>query len=503
MKFNLRRLLQNGSHLISPRPIRRPFSVFPNRDEGTIPSAGTSSTVKPEFWYEFYLGHFENTKTKPFVSSTFVRDVQNLRREFGLVSGLRKPSSNELCDSKLRTLYIQQQLGLHPNRMSLKALNDSFRLLTLARREKIAEDSRVSYLNAYASLTAKYQTPVPKFLDLSLIEQMNDSFDEKIQLEKKYWNEFLERAAQDRQEHIQNLLLNSGEELDIEKKVRMNRVELRSKYKFHRHIEFRATPYILFLGSLKKKDKNVSNAELRERFPPSKWTTLIDETDVRFYEIQSRTMFERYTAQNRQSSLEAILNEDWLALKPSEVKSYAPEKFEVYEQAVERFKCTLRNPVEVIHGRTTTHFGPILQGSLPPTLTQIRTLARDQQTSKESSRQADDLMKNKRKEYNFSTNKNFTQSPIRLFANRKRKENSNLKSAEIKEMFKREVQGEALAVLQKESDDLRLLFNQQNKMAAEAAIASRDWAALRKAEVKKYGSSEEYNMYLEYSKSRG
>ena len=173
------------------------LAVFPNRVEGTIPSAGTSSTEKPEFWYEFYLGHFENTKTKPFVSSTFVRDVQNLRREFGLVSGLRKPSSNELCDSKLRTLYIQQQLGLHPNRMSLKALNDSFRLLTLARREKIAEDSRVSYLNAYASLTAKYQTPVPKFLDLSLIEQMNDSFDEKIQLEKKYWNEFLERAAQE------------------------------------------------------------------------------------------------------------------------------------------------------------------------------------------------------------------------------------------------------------------------------------------------------------------
>ena len=53
-----------------------------------------------------------------------------------------------------------------------------------------------------------------------------------------------------------------------------------------------------------------------------------------------------------------------------------------------------------------------------------------------------------------------------------------------------------LAVLQKESDDLRLIFNQQNKMAAEAAIASRDWAALRKAEVKKYGSSEEYKMYL-------
>lgn len=70
-----------------------------------------------------------------------------------------------------------------------------------------------------------------------------------------------------------------------------------------------------------------------------------------------------------------------------------------------------------------------------------------------------------------------------------------MKSPEIKEMFK-QVQGETLAVLQKESDDLRLLFNQQNKMAAEAAIASRDWAALRKAEVKKYGSSEEYKMYL-------
>ncbi len=144
------------------------------------------------------MGHFENTQTKPFVSSTFVRDVQNLRREFGLVSGLRKPSNNTLCNSKLRTLYIQQQLGLHPNKISLKALNDSFRLLTLARREKIAEDSRVSYLNAYASMTANYQTPVPRFLDLSLIEQMEESFNEKIQLEKKYWNEFLERAAQER-----------------------------------------------------------------------------------------------------------------------------------------------------------------------------------------------------------------------------------------------------------------------------------------------------------------
>ena len=111
---------------------------------------------------------------------------------------------------------------------------------------------------------------------------------------------YFRASKQDRQEHIQNLLLNSGEELDIEKKVRINRAELRSKYKFHRHIEFRATPYILFLGSLKKKDKTVSNAELRERYPPSKWTTLIDETDVRFYGIQSRTMFERYTAQNRQ-----------------------------------------------------------------------------------------------------------------------------------------------------------------------------------------------------------
>jgi len=99
------------------------------------------------------------------------------------------------------------------------------------------------------------------------------------------------------------------------------------------------------------------------------------------------------------------LNEDWLALKASEVKLYAPQKFEVYEQAVESFKCTLRNPVEVILGRSTSHFGPILQGSLPPTLTQIRTLARDQQTSsKESVRQADDFMKNKRKEYNFSSN---------------------------------------------------------------------------------------------------
>ncbi len=70
-----------------------------------------------------------------------------------------------------------------------------------------------------------------------------------------------------------------------------------------------------------------------------------------------------------------------------------------------------------------------------------------------------------------------------------------MKAAEIKEMFK-QVQGESLAVLQKESDDLRLLFNQQNKIAAEAAIASQDWAALRKAEVKKYGTSKEYKLYL-------
>ena len=257
--------------------------------------------MKPEFWYEFYLGHFASSQTKPFVSSTFVRDVQNLRREFGLVSDLQKPKSSEFCDSKLRTLYIQQQLETHPNRMSLKALNDAFRLLTRARREKIAVDSRLSYLNSFASLSERYQTPVPKFLDLNLVEKMDDfSLDEKMALEKKCWDEFLERAARDRQEHIQNLLSNSGEEIDLEKKVKTRRAELRKKYKFHRHIEFRATPYILFLGSLKKKDKNVSNAELRERFPPSKWTTLIEETDVRFYEIQSRTMFERYTAQNRQ-----------------------------------------------------------------------------------------------------------------------------------------------------------------------------------------------------------
>ena len=120
--------------------------------------------------------------------------------------------------------------------------------------------------------------------------------------------------------------------------------------------------------------------------------------------MNQRTVLESFLP--LKSSLEAILNEDWLALKPSEVKSYAPEKFEVYEQAVENFKCTLRNPVDVILGRSTSHFGPILQGSLPPTLTQIRTLARDQhKNSKESSKQADDLMKNKRKEYNFSSNK--------------------------------------------------------------------------------------------------
>lgn len=105
------------------------------------------------------------------------------------------------------------------------------------------------------------------------------------------------------------------------------------------------------------------------------------------------------------SSLEAILKKDWLALKPSEVKSYSPEMFEEYEQAIEAFKCSLRNPTELALGHGSSHFGPILQGSLPPTLTQIRTLARDQQAkSRENDSEAEELMKNKRKEYNFSAN---------------------------------------------------------------------------------------------------
>lgn len=76
-----------------------------------------------------------------------------------------------------------------------------------------------------------------------------------------------------------------------------------------------------------------------------------------------------------------------------------------------------------------------------------------------------------------------------------RKKNANLKYAEIKEMFK-EVQGESLAKLHEESATLREVFNNQNKIAAEAAISSRDWGALRRAEVKKYGTREDYKLYL-------
>ena len=109
---------------------------------------------------------------------------------------------------------------------------------------------------------------------------------------------------------------------EMEKQMR-----LRKKYNFHNSLEFRNTPYMLYIIKMKERFPEKSMREIVAKTAPN-WQSIksnqLELTDQEIIDIEtlSKKMEEEFHTQNKIATQKAISAKDWEALKVCDFENF-------------------------------------------------------------------------------------------------------------------------------------------------------------------------------------
>ena len=206
--------------------------------------------------------------------------------------------------------FIQQETKKRlKGKWSMSDLSNRYRLLTEEEKEHIRTQGLADYIKKYDSLCKKYARQkliIPKFLDPNLSSTSPISI-----AHRDLWKQLMK----DRNAIKDAATLDKEFSVFKNRRTKSYQKELRVKYNFHNDFTFIHTTYFLYLAHERRQNPDKSMKEIITG--ASDWRSTLTDIQVANFEKQSKRRKAKYDKQNKQASLEALHNSDWMALKVS------------------------------------------------------------------------------------------------------------------------------------------------------------------------------------------